>query len=72
MLKPPEDLKELCDDLKVCGKRELNLLLRLRHKYQVVRQRETIALQKAEEEANAVKVEIDTDDELDAELEKTI
>lgn len=29
---PPEEMKLLCEDIKVLGKRELHLLLKYRHK----------------------------------------
>ena len=32
-LKPPKELKLICDDLKVCGRREFSDLLKLRYKY---------------------------------------
>jgi hypothetical protein len=33
-VKPPEDIEVICQDLKVCGRRELFGLLKFRHKYQ--------------------------------------
>ena len=35
-VKPPEELAEVCADLKVQGRRELFSLLKFRHKYQHV------------------------------------
>lgn len=32
-LKPPSDIKEICDDLKLCGRREMSELLKLKYKY---------------------------------------
>lgn len=54
-LKAPSDLTEMCDDLKVCGRREFQELLKLRYKYQVSLERKKMAIKdakKAEEEAN--------------------
>lgn len=33
-MKTPTDLQAMCDDLKLCGRREYSHLIRLRHKYQ--------------------------------------
>jgi hypothetical protein len=38
-LKPPKDLKFICEDLKTCGRREFSELLKLRYKYNVENQR---------------------------------
>ena len=35
-MKPPQDLQIICDDLKVCGRREYGLLIKLRHKFQAI------------------------------------
>ena len=35
-MKIPVDLQLICDDLKVCGRREMSILIKLRHKYQEV------------------------------------
>jgi len=35
-LKPPVDLELIISDIKVVGRREFQLLLRLRHKYQIM------------------------------------
>lgn len=32
-MKPPVDFAQICDDLKVCGRREFGLLIRMRHKF---------------------------------------
>jgi hypothetical protein len=38
-LKPPKDLKFICEDLKTCGRREFSELLKLRYKFNVDNQR---------------------------------
>ena len=35
-MKVPSDLQQICEDLKVCGRREMGILIKLRHKYQTV------------------------------------
>jgi len=34
-LKTPKDLQAICEDLKVCGRKEFSDLLKLRYKYNV-------------------------------------
>jgi hypothetical protein len=46
-LKPPKDLDEICEDIKVCGRREFSELLKLRYKYNV----EIDRIKKAEKES---------------------
>lgn len=36
-LKQPDDLEQICSDLKVCGRREMSELLKLRYKYTVAK-----------------------------------
>ena len=47
-LKPPADYKEIIADLKVSGRREFQHLLKLRHKYQFIRDNEEKDKRKAE------------------------
>ena len=35
-MKLPDDLKMICEDLKLCGRREYSVLIRLRHKYATI------------------------------------
>ena len=63
----------MCDDIKVCGRREFALLIRLRHKYQLILSRK--ARSAAEEEAakaKALKEPEDEDAKIDRELEETM
>ena len=75
-LKPPADLATICEDVKVCGKRELYSLLRLRHKYQVLMEREVKEMKaeerKKREAIEGPREETDEDEKLDRELEETI
>ena len=48
-MKLPIDLQQICDDLKVCGRREMGILIRLRHKYHSVLEKQAKVL--ADEEA---------------------
>ena len=69
----PGDLQIICDDLKVCGRREMGLLIRLRHKYQMLLGRAQKAL--ADEESAKIKAAEDPEDEdtkIDRELEETM
>ena len=69
----PADFQMICDDLKVCGRREMGLLIKLRHKYEAIRQREQ--KQEADEEkakADALKEPEDEDAKIDRELEETM
>ena len=75
-MKPPSDLDTICDDLKVCGKRELYNLLKVRHKYQTIMKKEAVDLRRVERkarlEAEGPREEEDEDAKLDRELEQTI
>ena len=75
-LKPPSDLALMCEDLKVCGKRELYNLLRMRHKYQVMMDKQVKEKKEEEKKARLAemgpKEETDEDEKLDKELEETI
>lgn len=71
-LKVPSDLKEMCEDLKVCGRREFQELLKLRYKYQVAVERKKAAIKdakRAEEEANKPEM---TQEELEAMVDKEL
>lgn len=39
-MKPPADLKEICEDLKLCGRREMSELLKLKYKYGLAKMHE--------------------------------
>jgi hypothetical protein len=72
-MKPPEDLQLICDDLKVCGRREMGLLIKMRHKYQTIT--EKIVKAAADEEAAKIKAQEESEDEdakIDRELEETM
>ena len=66
-------MQTICDDLKVCGRREMAILIKLRHKYQNICQK--IAKQAADDEAaqnEAAKEPEDEDERIDRELEETM
>ena len=73
-MKPPTDLQQICDDLKVCGRREYGILIRMRHKFQMILARAI----KANEDAAKKKKEADgepsedEDAKIDRELEETM
>ena len=72
-MKLPIDLQQICDDLKVCGRREMGILIRLRHKYQSVLEKQAKVL--ADEEAAlkaAAQEPEDEDEKIDRELEETM
>lgn len=66
----------MCEDLKVCGKRELYNLLRMRHKYQVIMDKQVKERKEEEKKVRLAekgpKDETDEDEKLDRELEDTI
>ena len=75
MFKVPEDFEEMLQDIKVLGRREAGILLRMNHKYQnilndvkVAEDKKTKAL---EEEAKALE-QVDEDALLDQQLEATL
>lgn len=72
-MKPPSDFAQICEDLKVCGRREFGLLIRMRHKFQTLLAKAAKA--QADEEA-AKKKELegseDEDAKIDRELEETM
>mmetsp|Transcript_46789 Transcript_46789/g.61895 ORF Transcript_46789/g.61895 Transcript_46789/m.61895 type:complete len:360 (+) Transcript_46789:884-1963(+) len=72
-MKLPVDLQAICDDLKVCGRREMGILIRLRHKYQAVLEKKAKEVADAEKaEREAAKEPEDEDAKIDRELEETM
>ena len=72
-MKPPSDLAQICDDLKVCGRREFGLLIRMRHKFQMILAR-AVKAQADSEAAKRKELEgsEDEDAKIDRELEETM
>jgi hypothetical protein len=73
-LKPPVDLPNMIGDIKNCGRRDMQHLLRLRHKYKIVMHGID---QAAKEAARPVKedkplTEAEEEAELDKELDKQL
>ncbi len=52
-VKCPDDLAEICGDIRVCGRSELNKLLTLRHKYQAYKKKQNVPEKKEEVELDA-------------------
>ena len=72
-MKPPSDLQEMCDDLKVLGRREFAHLIRLKHKYNtIIEKEEKVKRQEEEEEKTKALSEEDEDAKIDKELEETM
>jgi len=72
-MKIPVDLQLICDDLKVCGRREMSILIKLRHKYQeVIKKQNKAVTDEAKAEKDAAKEPEDEDDRIDRELEETM
>jgi len=74
-MRPPSDLDTICEDLKVCGKRELYNLLKLRHKFQVIAKGKAKDARDVERKAYRAanpRPEEDEDAKLDRQLEETI
>lgn len=46
-IKIADDFALICDDVKVCGRREFAMLLKVRHKYQDRRDKEQQVIDKA-------------------------
>jgi len=72
-MKVPDDMQIICDDLKLCGRREMGILIRLRHKYQMITAKQAKAA--ADEVAAKKKAEEEPEDEdarIDRELEETM
>lgn len=70
-IKLADDFALICDDIKVCGRREYAMLLKVRHKYQDRRDKEQQEIDKAAKNAE-VKEVLDSDGEIDRELELTM
>jgi len=75
--KPPVDLEQICQDLKVCGRREFSILLKLRYKYALAIDRASKDAKQAARETrleneNAEKTQEQIEAEVDRELEVTI
>jgi len=72
-VKAPDELDIICEDLKVCGRRELFALLKFRHKYQrlidIDRKKVKSDIDKA---ANAAKQLEKNDSDLEAEQDKEL
>ena len=63
----------MCDDIKLLGRREFSHLVRLKHKYQSIVDKEAKEKENAEKEANKPEEEeLDEDAKIDMELEKTM
>ena len=72
-MKVPDDLKMICDDLKLCGRREFSVLIRLRHKYTVLQRSAKKAADEAEAaERRALEEPEDEEAKIDRELEETM
>ena len=70
MLKPPKDLPNIIADIKNCGRREMQHLLRLRHKYKMW---DHAKKQDARDAARGPKVErVLTEEQEEAELDKQL
>lgn len=70
-MKVPADLALMCEDLKVCGRREFAHLIRLRHKYQAIIAR--LAKQADQEESKqAAPTEEDAEAEIERALQETM
>ena len=72
-MKAPVDFLQICDDLKVCGRREFGLLIRMRHKFQMILAR-AVKAQADSEAAKRKELEgsEDEDAKIDRELEETM
>jgi hypothetical protein len=75
IFKVPDDFEDMLQDIKVLGRREAGILLRMNHKYQNILNDVKIAQNKKtkalEEEAKALE-SVDEDAELDKQLEATL
>lgn len=72
ILKVPEDFESMLNDLKVCGRREYQNLLRIHHKYQNIVRNGKQAQEKKQKEEAKVEEPVDADAELDKQLEATL
>lgn len=73
-LKPPADLEIICQDLKVCGRKELSDMLKLRYKYNVALERKRKEAKQAAREAEGEKelTQEQLEKMVDRELEETL
>ena len=72
-MKPPGDLQLICDDLKVGGRREYGLLIRMRHKYQMILSKAVKAQADSEKaKLKEAEGEEDEDAKIDRQLEETM
>jgi hypothetical protein len=73
-LKPPKDLPFMIGDIKNCGRRDMQHLLRLRHKYKILMHTIDQAAKDAARPAKEEKVltEAEEEAELDKELDKQL
>lgn len=70
VMKPPNDLQDMCNDLKVCGRREMSHLIRLRHKFHGILSKNAAKLHQEEEaKRKALLPPEDEDAKIDRELE---
>ena len=72
-MKAPLDFQAICDDLKVCGRREYGLLIRMRHKYQEIIKQAAKKVNDAEKaRLKELEEPEDEDAKIDRELEETM
>ena len=72
-MKVPADMQQICDDLKVCGRREMGILIKLRHKFQaILANAAKAASDKEKARLKALEEPEDEDARIDRELEETM
>lgn len=64
-IKSPDDLTVICEDIRVCGRSELNKLLTLRHKYQAFKKKQNVPEKKEE-------IELDPEAIIEKQLDEAI
>lgn len=69
-LKAPSDLVDICSDLKVCGRREMSELLKLRYKYAASKLPEEQKEELAPQELTPEQLEKAVDAELEASIRR--